>query len=203
MRYVVMECHTSYAVVLAEDGRFLNVANMHYEVGQTVTDVFEMLLPAPASVKRRRRHWIAITVAAAICLITLLVGVLFYLRLPYASVYMSINPTVRIDVKKDNTVIDIKGMNPDGILLIDDYSYENKQLDVVAEELVDLAVEMDYLSNGGEIRLALDAENDKWETYTGNELKHILDEHLDEKLLVTIRLDDDDDDYDDDYDYDD
>ena len=44
-KYIVMEFHLSYAVVLDEDGRFLKVANRHYQVGQTVTDVIEMQIP--------------------------------------------------------------------------------------------------------------------------------------------------------------
>ena len=36
MKYLIMECHMAYAVVLDEDGRFLKAANMDYEVGQTV-----------------------------------------------------------------------------------------------------------------------------------------------------------------------
>ena len=33
MKYIVMECHIGYAVVLDEDGRFLKVANRNYQVG--------------------------------------------------------------------------------------------------------------------------------------------------------------------------
>lgn len=42
MKYLVMECHLGYAVVLDEKGEFIKVANMHYEVGQTVYDVIKM-----------------------------------------------------------------------------------------------------------------------------------------------------------------
>ena len=42
MSYMVLECHPGYAVVLDEDGAFLKVANLHYEVGQMVTDVVPM-----------------------------------------------------------------------------------------------------------------------------------------------------------------
>lgn len=38
MKYIVMECHTSYAVLLDENGVFLKAANLHYEVGQTVSN---------------------------------------------------------------------------------------------------------------------------------------------------------------------
>ena len=39
MKYLVMETHPAYAVVLDERGRFLKTANLHYQVGQTVQDV--------------------------------------------------------------------------------------------------------------------------------------------------------------------
>lgn len=46
MKYLVMECHPGYAVVLDENGRFLKVANRRYEVGQTVADVEPMKTPS-------------------------------------------------------------------------------------------------------------------------------------------------------------
>ena len=30
MKYLVMECHPAYAVVLDEEGRFLKVSNLNY-----------------------------------------------------------------------------------------------------------------------------------------------------------------------------
>ena len=38
MKYIVMECHPSYAVLLDEEGRFVKAANLHYETGQTVCE---------------------------------------------------------------------------------------------------------------------------------------------------------------------
>lgn len=38
MKYIVMECHFSYAVLLDENGKFLKAANRGYQVGQTVYD---------------------------------------------------------------------------------------------------------------------------------------------------------------------
>ena len=34
--------------------------------------------------------------------------------MPYASVYLTINPEVRIDVSRRDTVVDVEGMKPDG-----------------------------------------------------------------------------------------
>ena len=33
MKYLVLETHSAYAVVLDEEGRFLKAANLHYQVG--------------------------------------------------------------------------------------------------------------------------------------------------------------------------
>lgn len=41
MTYLVMECHPGYAVVLDQTGRFLKVANLNYQVGETVSFVIE------------------------------------------------------------------------------------------------------------------------------------------------------------------
>ena len=65
MSYLVMETKRSYAVLLDQEGRFLKAANLHYQVGQTVTDPVllreksekgreEVLRHAPQGAKRGR-----------------------------------------------------------------------------------------------------------------------------------------------------
>ena len=41
MKYLVMETHPAYAVVLDNEGRFLKAANLHYQVGDTVERIVE------------------------------------------------------------------------------------------------------------------------------------------------------------------
>lgn len=38
MKYMVMECRPSYAILLDEEGCFKKAANLHYEVGQIVEE---------------------------------------------------------------------------------------------------------------------------------------------------------------------
>ena len=45
MKYLVMEIHPAYAVVLDEEGRFLKAANLHYQVGDTVQNIVELQMP--------------------------------------------------------------------------------------------------------------------------------------------------------------
>lgn len=235
MKYLVVECGLSYAVVLDEEGRFLKVANLHYQVGQTVTDVIEMRLPdasreAPSQIhygnqpiplqkpsderapglslvpepapgssqpqpkkngkKHRLRPWMYSLTAAAACLI-LLVFSLFQFRVgrtPYASVYLTINPEVRIDVNRKDIVVELEGINPDGQALIENYSYKNKPLYLTMDELAGRAIQMGFLHDGGKVSLLLDAEDDQWVTEHSDSLSTQLNNYLSEKVTVTIEV---------------
>ena len=59
MSYLVMECRPVYAVVLDEQGRFVRVPNLGYEVGQRLDDVVmleaEVLSFEQARPRRARR----------------------------------------------------------------------------------------------------------------------------------------------------
>ncbi|MBE6949216.1 MAG: hypothetical protein E7456_05160 [Ruminococcaceae bacterium] len=198
MRYVVMECYTSYAIVLSEDGRFLNVANMNYQVGQTLNDVFAMDI-SHAYPKRGRKVKLFAVIVFVICLIGLAVGVFKYLSQPYASVYMTINPSVRIDVKRDNTVDSVEGINYDGVWLVEDYVYEDKHLELVVNELIELAMDLGYLNEGDEVRITFDTDDDEWESHMEQVIRNEIDDNFD----IEINSDDNDDDDDDDEEFDD
>lgn len=185
-KYMVMECHFSYAVVLDEEGRFLKVANRHYEVGQMVTDVFEMQIPQPASQKKNRNKWLYSISAIAACMILVLVSIFQIGQMTHASVYMTINPEVRIDVNRKNVVVGIDGLNEDGDDLIEGYSYKRKNLYFVMDELVDRAIDMGYLKEGGRISLMLDSDNDEWIDAHIKKLTAQLNKRLGKKLKVNI-----------------
>ena len=61
MKYMVVECHPGYAVVLDDDGNFLKVANRKYEVGQLVTEVVPMQAPS----RKKTAKWVSTLVAGA------------------------------------------------------------------------------------------------------------------------------------------
>ena len=171
MKYLVMESEPGYAIVLDEEGRFLRVANRGYAVGETLTEVSEMA--APAAPKRQLSRYLAMVA----CLLFAALGV-YEWQQPFASVYMTINPEVRIDVDRDEMVVGLDGVNDDGVDLISGYAYDDKSLELVMDELVDRAIEMGYLSEGGTISLTLDADSDEWIVSRSDS--------LDEKLSVTI-----------------
>lgn len=191
MKYVVMECHLSYAVVLDENGRFLKAANLHYEVGQTITDIVEMQSPDSQghSVRKTKHKWVYSLAAIAACILIMVIPFQMW-QMPYASVYMSINPEVRIDVNRKDTVIGLEGVNADGQILIENYNYKKKNLEIVMDELVDRAIETGFLHQGGQITLTLDAEDGQWAADKGEMLSIHLNEYVRQKLSVTIEVKD-------------
>ena len=207
MNYMVLECHPGYAVVLDEEGHFLKVANRQYEVGQMVTDVVQMQVPP----KKKAKKWIYSLAAMAACLALILTLVIPGFQQPYASVYIKINPEVRLDVNRQDIVVGLSGVNQDGIDLIQGYVFQGKHLDLVADELVDKAIADGYLQPEGQITLSLDSSDLTWVENHRQSLTSELQIHLQDKIVVTICIedhedhheDDDDDDEDDDDDHDD
>ena len=188
MKYLVMECRPAYAVVLGDDGTFLKVANMRYEVGQTVTDVILLNLPEVAEQpKTNHKRWISSFAAIAACLALVITSIFFTGQMPYASVYMTINPEVRIDVSRSDVVVGVEGMNADGAELLEGYDHKKKDLDTVMDELVDRAIDMGYLHEGGKITLSLDGD-EEWIDSHETHLNQHLNDHLTDKITVTIDI---------------
>ncbi|MGI6742258.1 MAG: anti-sigma-I factor RsgI family protein [Eubacteriales bacterium] len=189
-KYLVMECHLSYAVVLDNEGHFLKVANRRYKVGQTVNDVIEMQIPQSSAKKIIISKPMYLLAAVAACLVLILTSVLQLGNMKYASVYMTINPEVRIDVNRRDVVVGLDGVNADGDDLILGYDYKRKGLDLVINELVDRAIDMGYLHEGGQISLVLDADNAEWVVSRIKTLNKNLMEYVSEKLSVTVEVTD-------------
>lgn len=168
MSYLVMECRMGYAVVLSSDGEFLRVANLGYQVGQTVFDVVleqeEEAEPEKAGnsmLKRPRRLMFSILAAAA-CLSFAFWGTDRLFLTPYATVRIQINPDVMLSMNRLQYVVGIEGLNEDGKALVEDYNYFGKDAMAVSEELTDRAKEMGYLSVGGDIKLTVDGPQEEW-----------------------------------------
>lgn len=182
MKYLVMECNLSYAVVLDEEGVFRKAANLNYEVGQTVSKIVEMQIPA----QPHKRSWLRPLAAMAACLVLVFTGY-FFQYMPFASVYISINPQVRIDISRTDRVVGVEGVNQDGMTLLEGYDHRHRQLDLVMDELVDRAIDMGYLHAGGTVTVTLDAET-SWVDAHKDSLTHHLSDHLSAGYSVTVDI---------------
>ena len=189
MKYMVMECHTGYAVLLDEEGRFWKAADLHYEVGQTVENPVLMKQPQPSS-RRRITRLVSSTVTAAAACLFLFFGFSYYqnyLRI-YSSIYLSINPEVQMDLNRYGNVVRLTGTNEDGAKLLEGYSGRGKDKLTVADELIDRAIEMGFLSEGGQVSFFIDSPEDALFQEYGTELRTEINEHLDGRITITIEI---------------
>ena len=187
MRYLVMECHPSYAILLDEDGRLVKAANLHYQVGQTVESPVIMREQETAQVSRLPRK-LGATVAAASCMMLLLLGYYQNYMAPYTAIALSINPSVLMELNKQGNVVDLEGLNEDGEDLLEGYKPESKDRLEVTDALIDRAIDMGYLSAGGRISFDIDTPDDaKFQQY-GVELRSNVTEHLADRFTVTVEI---------------
>ena len=112
MKYLVMETHPAYAVVLDEDGRFLKAANLRYQVGDTVQDIVELRTPQ----KKVVPAWKPLSglAAAAACLCLVFFGWYQPNYTAYGTLRIQINPDVEMTVSRTDRVLDLEGLNADG-----------------------------------------------------------------------------------------
>ena len=162
MKYLVMETHPAYAVVLDERGRFLKAANLHYQVGETVEDVVELRLP-PARRRLRPAWGVVGALAAAACLCLGFFGYWQPNFVPYGTLRIQINPDVELSVSKTDRVLDLRGLNADGEALLEGLDLKGEDSDDAVEELVEHALEQGYLAPGGTVSILASSEDDDWQ----------------------------------------
>ena len=188
MSYLVMECHPGYAVLLDEEGRFLKAANLRYEIGQRVYD--PVLMKEMSQKHRHAVRWISSGIAAIAACLLLFFGFGYYQNFiqPYSSIYLSINPEVQMNLNRQGTVVELIGANEDGKKLLEGYSGKGKDKVTVADELIDRAIEMGFLSEGGRVSFSIDSPNDALFQEYGTELRTKVTEHLDGRIAITIEI---------------
>ena len=137
--------------------------------------------PAKATIHKRVARWG--TMVACLCL--LLLGSWVW-QSPIGTVRMQINPDVQMSVNRFDRVVALEGLNEDGTSLIDGYRAYGKGMKTVSDELADRAMELGYLSDGGQITLTVDSEKGDWKTAAEELLLLELDIHFEHRVTVTV-----------------
>ncbi len=163
MTYLVMECGTSYAVVLDAEGRYLRVANRGYEVGQTVTDVIPADEGRTLSLRTVR---ILRLIFSTIFTFIVLALIYHFFLFPYGTVRMQINPDVLISVNRVGYVLHVTGLNEEGRQLAGECRTAFCTVEQVTTTLVGRAMESGFLTDGGSVSLRADCEDADWVTET-------------------------------------
>ncbi|NLM06016.1 MAG: hypothetical protein GX219_03740, partial [Tissierellia bacterium] len=186
MTYLVMECHKSYAVVLDNEGRFIKVANLGYEIGDRIDFVIKTSEPKSKSNVIKLNSPVIRLITAAASFMLIFLGAWNVLFATYGTVQMTINPEVKISINKIDYVVGLEGLNEDGKGLISDLNYFGKKYQILADEIANKAIEKGYLSDNGEIKLLVDSKNLNWKTNVEDILILELEVNLDNKIKITI-----------------
>lgn len=184
MNYLVMECHPAYAVVLDPEGRMMKVANLGYEEGQTVAHVIVQQIPKAPILFRIA----PLAVAVCLCLAVFGGGAYGAYRMPYGTVELKINPDVEMSVSYMDRVVGLKGLNEDGQLLIENMTYKGKTSEDTTGRLVERAIEMGYLSEGGDVYVTADSGNARWAQKRTYAIESGLDSLLEGRMPVNIHV---------------
>ena len=183
MKYLVMECGLSYEVVLDQEGRFLKVANLNYQVGQTVEEVIPFREESTVWWKKPA-VW---STAAAACVLLVCFTVFQFLFSTIGTVRMQINPDLQISVNRLNRVISVEALNGEGAEVMGDDSWFGQLLEEVSDQLADRAMELGYLEDGGDIWLSAQSDDDSWKTSWETALSEELDDHLEHRVSIQDR----------------
>ena len=187
--YLVMEVHSAYAVLLDNEGRFIKAANVGYQIGEVVEKVFPLKYPEDRKKQMSRVIRFAAGLAACLCVAVFGVYEYQYFFIPYGTLQMQINPDIEMTLSRSGRVLDLDGINDDGKVLIDDYEYGGKNQYTVIDELTDRAIELGFLTDGGQVSLLADSKNSAWAETLQKDLVDELNEHLKQyDLLVIVEL---------------
>ena len=186
MKYMIMECHTSYAVLLDENGCFWKAANRRYQIGQTVED--PVLMREAGAGKRMKLRAVMAAAVAAACFLLAFTGYYRDYMVMETAVYLTINPSVRMELNRKGQVMNVSGINEDGRKLLEGYRQGSRERLTVAKELIGRAAQMGYLSAGGTVVVDIDAPEEAVFQKYGVELRTELADYLRETLEVEIQI---------------
>ena len=157
MKYIVMECHPGYAVLMDEASKFVYAANLRYAVGQTVEN--PVLMKSPDSGKKLHMSVsVRRFVATAACMVLIAGGFLYYRNnfAVYSTIVLSAAGDVSIDVNSHGKVLSVRSNDPSGEALIRNYQAKGKDKTTVAGELIERAVSEGHLHAGDTVSFYID-----------------------------------------------
>lgn len=189
MNYLVMETHPAYAVLLDEKGRFLKAANLRYQVGDVVQEIVEIQMPQRKVIP----IWKPLSglIAAAACFCLVFFGYYQPNFTAYGTLRIQINPDVEMTVSRTDRVLDLEGLNADGEELIEGYSYRGKDRETAANELVERAIGMGYLSDGDTISITVSSSDADWQAREEEQIRAQLEERYGETIVIRLGSDPD------------
>jgi hypothetical protein len=144
---IVMEMDASAIIVMTSEGKFAKIPleKRNCQIGDEI---------AFTLVERKRAPWLKLSsfIAVAAVVLLLLFNVMSGFNMTankqiVAYVSIDINPSVEMGIDENDIVLEIRGLNEDGVQLIRNLKFANKTVDALTEDLLQEA-EKKYLSKG-------------------------------------------------------
>ena len=164
MKYMILEANNKNCTALDNQGRFFKAVNKGYEVGQRVDAIEEVVAKPAKPFSLKRIAAVAGSIAACLAIVFALNTANDVNNLPehFGSVYLTINPEIRLDASKDGLVINLEALNDDAMVILDQHDGEIGDLTDVVIKLIDIAIITDLLADDGNITVNIVSENESW-----------------------------------------
>ena len=168
MKYLVTECHEGYAVLMDEQAGFVHAANLHYQVGQTVTNPILMQEAEPEQKHITMKKLMPFMAAAACIAVVSAAGFRYYTRnvKTYSVVLMSSDANIKMYLNQQGEVVSLKSDDDYGAALLKHYSAKHKTKIDVANELLRKQIDEGHLTSSDTVDIYISACNDaEFDTY--------------------------------------
>ena len=162
MKYMVMECHDGYAVLMDEQAHFVHAANLHYKVGDTVTAPIIMNDQTPAS--KGIKMYITRAAAAAACIALVAAGGYSYYAnnfKTHSTIIISSQANITMELNKKGKVLSLKSNNDTGKDVLKDYNGKGKDKTTAAKEILEIEKSKGYISEGDTVEVYVLSDDDK------------------------------------------
>mgnify|MGYP005974200179 FL=1 len=107
-------------------------------------------------------------------------GLGLYLGAPSQYLAFDINPSIELKANRLNQVVSLKGTNEDGKKLLQEYRMEDRNLDNVLEDVVDLLYHAGYFTNKDKNDILLTVKSGSASETTVKNVNHHLADYLEE-----------------------
>ena len=107
----------------------------------------------------------------------------------YGTLRIQINPDVEMTVSRTDRVLDLEGLNDDGEDLIEGYSYQGKDRETAANELVERAIDMGYLSDGETVSITVSSTDADWQAREEAQVRAQLEARYGETIVIRLGSD--------------
>lgn len=174
--------------------------NVYDAITNVDEDLIEAAVPKRKSgLNRINKNTIIslVSVIAACLFIGIFAGIRFFgtdknekkvIQPVQSKIYITINPSICLDLSEDGSILEIEALNEDGQNLITNYRYNKKDRMAVTEELIQKAIDSGYLEKGGKVTLSIESENNDDFIQYDSEFREIVLDNFSRKQGISVEI---------------